>query len=291
MIHLRLIYFWLFCLTFASCASRFPVSTQPEPDSGPSTPVDVSLIADATPRPVVRTKAGNYSPYRVLGKTYTVLLSSNDFVEQGTASWYGRKFHGRLTANGEKFDMYAMTAAHKHLPIPTYVKVTNLDNGKRAILRVNDRGPFHGDRVIDLSWAAAAKLGFADQGTAPVRIVALDPDDPQLTLAQLYAASSPPVDQQNPLPVVKQIPRQFALGAESYYQVALLSVQESAEALAAELETYTKFPVRIDEETAAGGSRYRLLIGPLVDRREAHTLGLILELAGMSPGFITRLNK
>ena len=291
MINLQRVSFCLFCLAVASCAAQFPVSGQPDSDSGPSRQVDVSSIPDATPKPVVRTKAGNYSPYTVLGNTYTVLPSSNGFVEEGTASWYGRKFHGRLTSNGEKFDMYAMTAAHKHLPIPTYVKVTNLDNGKRAVLRVNDRGPFHGDRVIDLSWAAAAKLGFADQGTAPVRIVALDPDDPQLTLAQIYGSSSAEADRQTPVPVVKHIPRQFVLTAESYYQVALLSVKESAEVLAAEIEAYTKFPVRIDEENTTSGCKYRLLIGPLVDRREAHTLGLILELAGMSPGFITQLNK
>ena len=118
--------------------------------------------------------AGNKTPYVVFGETYEVLPESLDYKEIGVASWYGKKFHGRLTSNGETFDMFQVSAAHKSLPIPSVVKVTNLDNGKSIQLRVNDRGPFHDDRLIDLSFEAAQVLGFANQGTAPVVVEAIN---------------------------------------------------------------------------------------------------------------------
>lgn len=111
--------------------------------------------------------------YSINGQSYKVLPSSENYLEIGVASWYGQKFHGRLTANGETYDMYQMTAAHKTLPLPTMVKVTNLDNGEKVLLKVNDRGPFHDNRLIDLSYQAALKLGFADKGTAPVVVEAV----------------------------------------------------------------------------------------------------------------------
>jgi len=142
----------------AACASK--PSFNEQRDSAPINPRDVSAVKDAVPAPVRRTIAGNKSPYTVLGKTYTLLPESRGYKEQGLASWYGQKFHGRNTSNGEVYDMYAMTAAHKTLPIPSYVKVTNLDNGRSIVVRVNDRGPFHTDRIIDLSYAGAVKLDF-----------------------------------------------------------------------------------------------------------------------------------
>lgn len=129
------------------------------------------------PRPVVnpgKFTAGNRTPYQVWGKTYHVLPSSLGYVEIGIASWYGKKFHGRKTSNGETYDMYQLSAAHKALPLPTWVRVTNLDSGKKVVLRVNDRGPFHDDRLIDLSWKTALELGFENKGTAPVVVEALD---------------------------------------------------------------------------------------------------------------------
>ncbi|MDZ7684131.1 MAG: septal ring lytic transglycosylase RlpA family protein [Gammaproteobacteria bacterium] len=114
------------------------------------------------------------SPYIVFGETYHVMPSSLGYLQAGLASWYGKKFHGRLTSNGEQFDMYQLTAAHKSLPLPSWVRVTNLDNGRKVTLRVNDRGPFHDQRLIDLSYQAAVKLGFADKGVAPVVVEALD---------------------------------------------------------------------------------------------------------------------
>ncbi len=122
----------------------------------------------------IRNGPGNKSPYEVFGKTYEVLPDSLGYLEIGVASWYGRKFHGKLTSNGEIYDMYSQTAAHRTLPIPTIVRVTNLDNGRKALVRINDRGPFHDDRLIDLSYQAALRLGFTDKGTAPVVVEAVD---------------------------------------------------------------------------------------------------------------------
>jgi rare lipoprotein A len=135
---------------------------------------------EAIPEPEVKaerpSRYGNRS-YAVLGKSYRVLASSEGYVEQGNASYYGNKFHGRLTSNQEVYDMYAFTAAHRSLPLPSYVRVTNLSNGKSVVVRVNDRGPFHANRIIDLSYAAAVKLDFIRQGTARVEVEALQPGE------------------------------------------------------------------------------------------------------------------
>jgi rare lipoprotein A len=150
--------------------SRYSV----DQDFSPDLLLDPAKIEDAIPREEYVTKAGNKSPYTVLGKTYEVLPTSRGYKGQGGASWYGLKFHGHKTSNGEIYDIYQMTAAHKTLPIPCYVKVTNIANGRTAIVRVNDRGPFHDGRIIDLSYAAATKLGFIGAGTAQVTVEAID---------------------------------------------------------------------------------------------------------------------
>jgi rare lipoprotein A len=143
-----------------------------EPDSVPGDIPDVDRIPDPAVRKEPRSRYGNRS-YSVLGKRYQVLDSAEGYDEVGTASFYGKKFHGRRTSNLEVYDMYAMTAAHKTLPLPSYARVTNLDNGKSVVVRVNDRGPFHAGRIIDLSYAAAVKLGYRDQGTARVEVKGL----------------------------------------------------------------------------------------------------------------------
>jgi rare lipoprotein A len=151
------------------------IESTPVKDGAPILKKDVDKILDAVPQPVTRTKAGNTSPYTVFDQTYTLLPESTGYQEQGYASWYGTKFHGRYTANGEIYDMWGMTAAHKTLPIPSYVRVVNLHNQRSVIVRVNDRGPFHSDRIIDLSYAAATKLGFASQGVAFVEVTDVTP--------------------------------------------------------------------------------------------------------------------
>ncbi|WP_051785804.1 septal ring lytic transglycosylase RlpA family protein [Endozoicomonas numazuensis] len=141
-------------------------------DGPPENKKDVSQIPDAIP--VTHDGKFKDSPYELNGVTYTPMKSAKGYQEEGVASWYGTKFHGKQTANGEVYDLYGMTAAHKTLPLPSYVKVTNQRNGKSVVLRVNDRGPFHGDRVIDLSYAAAVKLGYANIGVADVLVEGID---------------------------------------------------------------------------------------------------------------------
>ena len=154
-------------------AERLPVEDGP-PIGGPSR-AELMRLPDALPVAEPRSEYGNPHAYVVHGKMYRTLPTSRGFVERGIASWYGRKFHKRLTSTREPYDMFAMTAAHKSLPLPTYVRVTHLENGRSAVVRVNDRGPFHPGRIIDLSYAAAVKLGIADPGSAPVEIRAIGP--------------------------------------------------------------------------------------------------------------------
>ncbi len=186
---LKLVAFAALSLLVVSCStSRAPtqksggtaIRSQPgldinraHKDGAPWWDVDVSKIPDATP--TLHTGPYKANPYTVLGKTYFPLQDSKTYVQSGTASWYGTKFHGQNTANGEVYDLYGMSAAHKTLPLPSYVRVTNLDNNRTVILRVNDRGPFYSDRIIDLSYAAAKKLGYAETGTARVKVEGIDP--------------------------------------------------------------------------------------------------------------------
>lgn len=138
------------------------------------TDAEIEAVPDAVPIPEPRSRYGNPPEYEVDGVTYRVMEGSEGYEEEGMASWYGEQFHGRRTSSGEPYDMYAMTAAHRSLPLPTYVEVTNLENGRTVVVRVNDRGPFHQDRIIDVSYVAARKLGLVGPGTAPVRVRALE---------------------------------------------------------------------------------------------------------------------
>lgn len=138
-------------------------------DKMPLNPPNVDHVPNATPRYEPYSRRGN-KPYTVYGESYTVLDSGKGFSETGRASWYGEKFHGYETSNGEPYDMYGMSGAHKTLPLPSYAKITNLENNKQVIIRINDRGPFHSDRILDLSYAAAYKLGMLGKGTAPIKL-------------------------------------------------------------------------------------------------------------------------
>ena len=173
---MRLIFTGLFAaLLFIGCAGKKEKDV--EPGDGPSSrKISAEDVHDAVPRAEPRARYGNHSPYTVLGKTYTVLPTSKGYHERGIASWYGSKFHGRRTSSGEPYDMHLATAAHKSLPLPTYAEVTNLDNGRKMIVKINDRGPFHEDRIIDLSYAAAIKLGVDQTGTARIDVRAIDVD-------------------------------------------------------------------------------------------------------------------
>ena len=189
----------------AGCASAPQVSAPPPkvqvpPRSAPpaAAPAHLLDVPDATPRIEPRAIYGNPPSYEVFGKRYYVMASSVGYVERGVASWYGPGFHKELTSVREPYDMYGMTAAHKTLPLPAYVRVTNLQNGRSCVVRVNDRGPFVGNRIIDLSYTAAAKLDMLRDGTAMVEVRALQPLDPaldtHLTVASVGALplASPP---------------------------------------------------------------------------------------------------
>lgn len=254
-------------LVLGACVNAPPAVQK---DRGPDRAMDVSHIPDAVPRREPRTAAGNKSPYRVLGKTYQVLPSADAYRERGFASWYGQKFHGRRTSNGEVYDMYGMTAAHKSLPIPTFVQVTNVKNGKAVIVRINDRGPFHGDRIIDLTYAAAKKLGFVDQGTAEVEVVAIDPD--------AWAASNFPAGQQRqdatatlasdepqaPTPLQSA---GYQLPGNTFLQAGAFGSRESAASMQQKLVEITSLPVFIAPVDTIQ-KMFRVRIGPISDNFE-----------------------
>src|SRR5689334_3065003 len=173
--------------------TRAPVKI-PSGSNVPQPPADVLDIPDAVPKYEPRGTRGNPPFYEVFGKRYYVMASADGWVERGTASWYGPGFHAASTSLGEPYDMYGMTAAHKTLPIPAYAEVTNLRNGRKVVVRINDRGPFVGDRIIDLSYTAAAKLDMLLQGTAPVEVRVVGPGSPTGSAAPpvLPLAPTPP---------------------------------------------------------------------------------------------------
>ena len=211
-------------------------------DGAPEGLPDYSNAPDAVPR-VEKVSRAKQRPYTVLGRTYQPLKSSRGFVEQGVASWYGTKFHGRQTALGERYDMYSMSAAHKLLPLPTYVQVRNLENGRSAVVRVNDRGPFHSNRIIDLSYAAASKLGMLGKGTALVEVRAIDPGTPKASgqLGSNTSGGTPPGK-----------PR-------IYIQVGAFGDPGNARRLQQRLQRHLGRSVLIEN----GGHVHRVQIGPL----------------------------
>lgn len=241
-------------------------------DGAPPRKLDPSDIKDATPRREPITRAGNKSPYTVLGQTYVLLPSANGYRATGTASWYGTKFHGESTANGDRYDLYGMTAAHKTLPIPSYVLVTNLENNRQAVVRVNDRGPFVSNRIIDLSYAAATKLGYADKGTALVEVAVIDVDNwPPRDAPRQPPTVVPPLAVPVAPPPLRSTVRSagaaataLATSGNHYVQVGAFSAQGSAETLRARLSGALQYPVNV-EPSAGAPVVYRVRVGPFVD--------------------------
>jgi rare lipoprotein A len=225
----------------------------PYPVDGPGEHRDISQVPDAVPRIEPRSRGGNPSSYVVLGKRYHTLPDSRGFVERGIASWYGRKFHGRKTSNGEVYDMYTMSAAHKRLPIPTYLKVTNLENGRSVVVRVNDRGPFHENRVVDLSYAAASRIGMLGRGTALVEIRAIDPAAPRKSQTTQVVHSPLPTKPGEPAAGQPQI----------FLQAGAFTQGENAERLRKRLQRGLKHSVRITPVRTANGAVHRVQVGPL----------------------------
>ena len=204
-------------------------------------------IRNAVPANEPLSRYGNPDSYEVMGQTYQVMKSSRGFVQRGEASWYGTKFHGRATSSGEPYDMYAMTAAHKRLPLPTYVEVTNLNNNRKIIVKVNDRGPFHPGRIIDLSYAAAHKLGITGTGTAPVEIRAIDTSSLDLNTASV---TLPPSTNAN---------------GKIHVQVAAMGTESAAEIMASDLRNKNFQSVRVHVIEDDGRKLFRVRIGPIPD--------------------------
>ncbi|MGR9074369.1 MAG: septal ring lytic transglycosylase RlpA family protein [Gammaproteobacteria bacterium] len=233
---------WLVLAALSSGCTPDRSVFPPEDDGGPGIiPYDLDSIPDAVPRYEPRGRAGNPDNYVVLGKKYTVMKDSRNFVQRGIASWYGTKFHGKKTSNGEIYDMFAMTAAHKRLPIPCYARVTNLQNGRSIVVRINDRGPFRDNRVIDLSYTAAYKLGISKSGTGFVEIRTLEPAMP----IEHTGASS-------------------AEDNAIFLQIGAFADQANALRLREKLNTHPAIPqprVRIDSRR--GNPVYKVQLGPI----------------------------
>ncbi|HFC53134.1 MAG TPA: septal ring lytic transglycosylase RlpA family protein, partial [Gammaproteobacteria bacterium] len=220
---------------------------------------------------------------------YYVLESSRGYFERGTASWYGEKFHGKFTSSGEPYDMYAMTAAHRTLPLPTYVRVTNLRNGRSVVVKVNDRGPFHDNRLIDLSYVAAAKLDMLDTGTAPVEVRAIDP------IKQNRVASAPaprtagggiapaPSYPSSARPDTDRMPLNGEDAKKLFYvQMGAFSQRRNAVMLRSAVESSGAGAAHIQRGTMADGTPlYRVRVGPLSSRTEAERMKEQLAAAGI----------
>ncbi|ASM49461.1 rare lipoprotein A [Pseudoalteromonas espejiana DSM 9414] len=228
----KLLFITSLILLLSACSSgsssRYHMKHDAAPLRAPTTlEMQDAVVVD------VKKSASASRPYEVLGKRYSPMLDETGYKEEGIASWYGRKFHGYHTSNGEIYDMFAMSAAHKTLPLPSFVRVTNTANNKSVIVRVNDRGPFHDDRIIDLSYAAAYKLGYYNHGTAKVKLEAITLDS---------------------IPARK-----------TYIQVAAGSTLSNIEALAATLRLQYQVPTNIVQ----ANNIYRLHLGPIKNAQHA----------------------
>ena len=234
-----------------------------EPSDGAGRPLDPDQIEVPQPRPEPRARYGNHSPYTVLGRTYRVLPSAAGYQERGLASWYGSKFHGRPTSSGEPFDMHRVSAAHKTLPLPTWVEVTNLDNNRKLVVRVNDRGPFKEGRIIDLSYAAAVLLGVYETGTARVDVRAIAQQE-----VPASAVTAP-----RELPVLLQ--------AGAY------SRERTARDVARQLRQAEIDDVRVERSRVGGRTVWRVRVGPVWEAGHAEALVRRIIALGLEvPAFV-----
>jgi len=257
-------------------------------------PPDVSKIPEPVPKAEPRAQYGNKSPYSVLGESYRVLPEAKGYVERGIASWYGNKFHGFTTSTFEKYDMYAYSAAHKTLPLPSYAQVTNLENGRTVIVRVNDRGPFVQNRIIDLSYVAAVKLGVWPKGTAMVEVRAIDPGNWSKPLqASTTSAGCAPHEHcahartPEPAPAHAVSSATAAAAPEKtpkpalYLQVGAYGDRVNAERAASTLRAARLGDVRIVAAEVNGKSIQRVRLGPLRDVVETDRLTPAVRALGL----------
>lgn len=270
----KLCFTGMIVLTLSACSTttlKSPSSQQPLdrriPDSAPTSsdkPLTRGKPEEPRPRVEAKSRYGNPPYYEQDGQVYHVLDSAEDYLDQGIASWYGKKFHGRRTSSGEIYDMYQYTAAHKTLPLPSYARVTNLDTGAVVVVKVNDRGPFVKNRLIDLSYAAAKKLGYHNLGTARVEVQVLA--SPKSTgvgasySRQNGALQIPPIQQQGSLP-------------QLYVQVGAFSDALRADTLASRLREFFQQPIKVTPvKNSQGVTLNRVRIGPLGDGRQAQAI-------------------
>lgn len=249
-----------------------------EKDGPPNYKVDVSKIPDAVPKIEPRSRYGNPASYVIKGHRFYVSKSALGYHERGIASWYGTKFHGRLTSNREPYSLLAMTGASRTLPLPTYVRVVNLQNHKHIIVKVNDRGPFNLNRIIDLSYVGAKKLGYAEKGTALVEVTAIDPrtwcTEDENRISQVEVAE------------IKNTTPQL------YLQVGAFAFENNANNLKNRIlqlsELMSRTSVRITETQQAGRKLYRVQLGPLSGVNQSDELYQLLDKQGLRP--ITAVN-
>lgn len=242
---LPLLAFLLTASLISACVSRPPYDGPPTAGTG----IPRGLPGDAIPREEPRSRYGNGPYYNVRGETYRVLESSHGYQERGVASWYGKKFHGRMTSNQEPYDMYAMTAAHKTLPLPTYVRVRNLKNNRSIVVRVNDRGPFVDNRLIDLSYSAALKLDMVKAGTGLVEITAISFDEPAPRSVTPAKVSAPDSEQ----------------GENIFVQVGAFGELSNARRRYALLRNGGLGSAFVHKDSSASPTLYRVRIGPVAD--------------------------
>jgi len=269
-------------LSGCSIAGRHEAPAAPEvvPPVAPT----VTSTPDAVPRREPRSAHGNPPFYNVLGKRYIVLDTADGYLERGVASWYGPTFHGENTSNGERYDMYGMTAAHKTLPLPTYARVTNLKNGKSIVVRINDRGPFVANRLIDLSYTAAAKLDMLREGTTLVEVRALTVQEPdnlgraaQSPPPALYVQAGAFADQNNAQRVVDQLHRGGLTGA---FILSPIISQASACSPSAQGDS-RESPVRACAHPDGKAPLYRVRLGPISSVAEFDQLAAKLTSLGI----------
>ncbi len=262
------------CSTLSTELPDFPerTATGGGPSTPPAPPVpppprDLAGIPDAVPRPEPRSRYGNPASYEVFGRRYTLLPTAAGHVERGSASWYGPGFHAERTSSGEPYDMYAMTAAHKTLPIPAYARVTNLRNGRSVVVRINDRGPFVGDRIIDLSYTAAWKLDMLREGTAPVEVRVIEP-------ASTLPLPAPAVAFDLPGPAEPPI-------VSRWLQAGSFATAANAESLVARLAAAGIRNAVVREGAASGRAVFRVRVGPIAGALELDDMVERLRLAGV----------
>ncbi|BBB15487.1 rare lipoprotein A [Candidatus Rickettsiella viridis] len=261
-----LLFMLILALTACSTTSsrRYPLRQ----DKPPSFRINANKIPNAVPKAEPLSKRGNPKSYVVFGRRYYVFKSARGYHATGTASWYGMKFHRFQTSNGEYYNVAGMTAAHKTLPLPTYLQVTNLRNGKKVIVKVNDRGPFVGNRLIDLSYVAAKKLDMTGSGTAPVAIRAITPGVTRFARNTSYTKPSSEQSSKNP--------------SNPFIHLGLFKQHQQAQKLALLVKQWTQSPVKIEAKSIHKRRYYQVVIGPLPNTKSSQQLHHQLQLAGLS---------